>query len=129
MSDEELQAILDDPAVDIFALEYEGADHGLLEFDRRKFPDIEVAFFGITPELIGKGAGSALLARGLQEEWKFQPQRIWLHTCTSDHPAALTFYRKFGFQPYRRAVEIADDPRLTGEIPQSAAPHVPILRR
>jgi GNAT superfamily N-acetyltransferase len=127
MSDDALQAILGDPSVDVFALSYEGADLGLLEFDRRKFPDIEVAYFGVTLALIGNGAGRALLAHGLDAEWKHQPERIWLHTCTADHPGALSFYRKFGFEPYKRAVEIADDPRLTGDMPRTAGPHVPII--
>lgn len=129
MPDSELRAILHDPAVDVFALAYEGRDHGLLEFDRRNFPDIEVAFFGVTSALIGKGAGRALLAYGLALEWEHHPQRIFLHTCTADHPAALPFYRKFGFVAYKRAIEIADDPRLTGEMPPSAAPHIPIIGR
>jgi|SRR5579862_4180572 len=128
MSDEELRAILHDPSVDVFALSYEGEDHGLLEFDRRKFPDIEVAFFGVTPALIGKGAGRALFDYGLRLEWQHRPQRIFLHTCTADHPSALGFYQKFGFVPYQRAIEIADDPRLTGELPVTVAPHIPLIR-
>jgi len=127
MGDAGLRAILHDPAVDIFALSYGGKDQGLLEFDFRSFPDIEVAFFGVTPALIGKGAGRALFAHGLELEWKRRPQRIWLHTCTADHPSALRFYQKFGFVPYKRAIEVADDPRLTGEMPRTAAPHVPII--
>lgn len=127
MPEDELRAILSDPAVDIFALAYKGSDQGLLEFDRRRFPDIEVTYFGVTPALIGKGAGRALFAHGLALEWQHHPQRIWLHTCTADHPSALQFYRKFGLVPYKRAIEIADDPRLTGEIPLTAAPHVPII--
>jgi GNAT superfamily N-acetyltransferase len=127
MSDDELQRILSDPAVDVFALSCEGNDQGLLEFDHRNFPDIEVAFFGVLPELIGKGAGRALLTHGLEVEWRHRPERIWLHTCTADHPGALSFYRKFGFEPYKRAIEVADDPRLTGDIPRTAAPHVPMI--
>jgi GNAT superfamily N-acetyltransferase len=127
MSDEELQAILHDPAVDVFALSCGGADQGLLEFDRRHMPDIELTFFGVSSEMIGKGAGRALLAYALPIEWEYKPRRIWVHTCTSDHPSALAFYQKCGFVPYKRAIEIADDPRLTGEVPRGAAPHVPIL--
>lgn len=127
MSDSELVAIINDPAVDIFALSHEGHDEGLLEFDRRSFPEIEVAYFGVTPTLVGKGAGRALFTHGLALEWQRQPERIWLHTCTADHPSALSFYQKFGFVPYKRAIEIADDPRLTGEMPRSAAPHIPII--
>ncbi len=127
MRDDELRAVLDDSNIDVFVLSRGGEDHGLLEFDRRKMPDIEIAFFGVTPEMIGKGAGRALLQHCLSLVWEHHPQRVWLHTCTSDHPSALAFYRKFGFVPYKRAIEIEDDPRVTGEMPRSAAPHVPIL--
>lgn len=127
MLDNELRAVLNDPANDIFVLSHGGEDHGLLEFDRGKMPDIEITFFGVTPEMIGKGAGRALLAHCLPLAWQYYPQRVWLHTCTSDHPSALAFYRKMGFVPYKRAIEIADDPRVTGDIPRTAAPHVPIL--
>jgi GNAT superfamily N-acetyltransferase len=127
LSDEDLHAIIGDPAVDIFALSADGVDKGLLEFDGRKFPNIEVAFFGVTLDLVGKGAGAALMAHGLEFEWKRGPQRIWLHTCTADHPSALRFYQKFGFVPYKRGLEIADDPRLTGGMPRSAAPQIPII--
>jgi GNAT superfamily N-acetyltransferase len=127
MQDDELRAVLEDPAIDIFVLSYEGEDRGFLEFDRRRMPDLEIAFFGVTPEMMGKGAGRALLMHCLPLAWEHKPQRVWLHTCTSDHPAALAFYRKAGFVPYKRAIEIEDDPRVTGELPRSAAPHVPIL--
>ena len=127
LSDDELHAILYDPAVDVYALSDGGADEGLLEFDRRYMPDIEIAFFGVTREMIGKGAGRALMGYGLPLAWAHKPQRIWVHTCTSDHPSALAFYEKMGFVPYRRAIEVADDPRVTGESPRTAAPHVPIL--
>ena len=125
LSDDELRAVIHDPAVDVFALSYAGGDHGLLESDRRRFPDIELSFLGVTPALIGKGAGRALLAHSLPLAWEHKPQRVWLHTCTSDHPGALAFYVKAGFVPYKRAIEISDDPRVTGEMPRNAAPHIP----
>ena len=56
-------------------------------------------------------------------------RRFWVHTCTFDHPSAVDFYRRAGFAPYRRAVEIADDPRLSGLLARSAAPHVPMIER
>lgn len=127
LSDDELRTILYDSAIEVYALSCAGVDQGLLEFDRRGFPDIELSFFGVAPALIGKGAGRALLQHCLPLAWEHRPQRVWLHTCTADHPAALAFYRKFGFVPYKRAIEVTDDPRVTGEIPRSAAPHVPII--
>ena len=127
MSDKELRAILHNPDVNIFVLSHNGVDRGLLEFDRRCMPDIEILYFGVTPELIGKGAGRALLEHCLPLEWAHGPSRIWLHTCTWDHAKALAFYIKAGFVPYKRGLEIADDPRLTGDLPRDAAPEVPIL--
>ena len=50
----------------------------MLEFDRRRLPDIELSFIGVTPALIGKGAGRALLRHCLPLAWEHQPQRVWL---------------------------------------------------
>ena len=84
--DDELRAVLHNPDIDIFVLSHNGVDGGLLEFDRRKMPDIEILYFGVTPSLIGKGAGRAMLEHCLPLEWAHRPHRIWLHTCTLDHP-------------------------------------------
>jgi hypothetical protein len=35
---------------------------------------------------------------------------------------------KCGFRPYKRAIEVADDPRLRGILPEDAAPQIPIIR-
>jgi len=124
MSDDELRAIIHHDKVEVFALASNG---GLMEFDCRSMPDIQLTFFGVIPELIGRGAGRAMLQYGIAEQWRHHPQRIWLHTCSHDHPRAVQFYRKAGFVPYKRGIEIADDPRLTGDVPRDAAPEVPIL--
>jgi hypothetical protein len=50
-----------------------------------------------------------------------------VHTCTLDHPAALAFYIRSGFHPYRRAVEVADDPRLLGLAPRDSASWLPLI--
>ena len=53
---------------------------------------IEIAIFGLAPQFIGRGLGGALLTHALEEAWGSRPQRVWLHTCTLDHPAALPNY-------------------------------------
>ena len=127
MTDEELRRIIHDSRVDVFALECEGRETGILELDRRETPDIELAFIGLTHDLIGRGAGRFLMDRALQIAWSHQPDRVLVHTCTLDHWRALDFYRKVGFVPYKRAIEVADDPRLDGTLPRTAAPSIPIL--
>jgi hypothetical protein len=65
--------------------------------------------------------------RAIEQAWAHPIRRFWVHTCTLDHAGALAFYVRSGFVPYRRQIEIADDPRILGEAPRTAAPHVPIL--
>jgi GNAT superfamily N-acetyltransferase len=127
MSDADLAAIIHAPLVEVYALVQDGRDEGLLELDFRGPGQCELAFFGVTAKLIGSGAGSWLMNRALELMWARQVARVWVHTCTLDHPAALAFYRRAGFRPFRRQVEIADDPRLDGTLPRSAARHVPII--
>lgn len=127
MADEELLAVIRHPAVEIYSLLVDGADKGLLELDRRVLPEIEIAYFGVTPDLIGRGAGSDLMRYALERAWSHHPRRLHLHTCTLDHPNALKFYLKWGFHPWKRAIEIAPDPRLTGNVRATAAPHIPMI--
>jgi len=127
MSDAELGSIIHSPAVEVYSLMHEGRDEGLLELDFRTAPDCEIAFFGVAPLLIGTGAGRWLMNRALERAWSQPIQRLWLHTCSLDHPGALAFYQRSGFRPFRREVEIATDPRVAGMAPRSAAKHIPVI--
>jgi GNAT superfamily N-acetyltransferase len=127
MADEELAAIIRSPMVEVHALVHEGRDEGLLELDFREAGQCKLAFFGVTADLIGSGAGRWLMNRALELAWSRQVSRVWVHTCSFDHPSALAFYQRSGFRPFRRQIEIADDPRLDGAAPRDAAKHVPII--
>jgi hypothetical protein len=59
--------------------------------------------------------------------WREGVERVHVHTCTLDHPAALSAYRRAGFTAYRRAVERFPDPRRLGILPRDCAPQVPLL--
>lgn len=127
MPDAEVQATIADPLVEIYALTVDGRDEGLVELDRRQPPDIELAYFGLTPGMVGRGAGRWLIAQTIERAWAYGPRRFWVHTCSLDHPRALAFYQRAGFRAYRRAVEIADDPRLLGLAPRDSAAWLPII--
>ncbi len=132
MTDEQLSKALWEAQTEVFALsesgENEDEDKGLLELNCTEPNEVEIAYFGISSDLIGKGAGRFLLHRALEEAWSHKPKRVWLHTCNLDHPRALEFYRKAGFVPYKFSVEVSDDPRLIGLLPLEAAPQIPILK-
>ena len=127
MSPDQLAAIIHDLAVEVHVLRRAEADEGLLELDFRQPGECELKLFGVTPALVGSGAGRWLMSQGLDIAWRRPIRRFWVHTCTMDHPRALNFYLKSGFTPFRRHVEIEDDPRLSGLLPRSAAPHVPLI--
>jgi len=127
MPDGTLAAILHSPAVEVYAFEIDGQPEGLLELDFREPGECELAFFGLTGMAQGTGAGRWLMNRTIESAWSHPISRFWVHTCTFDHPAALAFYRRSGFVPFRQQIEIADDPRLTGALPRNAAPQVPII--
>jgi GNAT superfamily N-acetyltransferase len=127
MTDEALRRIIDDPAVHAFALVAEEKDIGILELDFRRARECELSFFGLVPEAIGQNWGRLLMNEALRRAWNEPIERLWVHTCSLDHPRALDFYIRSGFRPYKRAVEIADDPRLKGHLPLGAAPHMPVI--
>ena len=127
MPDAELSAIIHSPLVEVYALEHEGRDEGLLELDFRDAGQCEIAFFGVSAKWIGSGAGRWLMNRTLELAWSRPVGRVWVHTCTFDHPSALAFYQRSGFRPFRRQIEVVNDPRLDGTVPHDAARHVPVI--
>jgi GNAT superfamily N-acetyltransferase len=66
---------------------------------------IEIEYFGLLPGHYGRGLGGALLTRALEEAWRLCPERVWVHTCTLDHPAALANYEARGLRIYRTEME------------------------
>ncbi len=127
MTDEKLASILDDPEVEAYALHDGTCDVGLLELDFRAGEEVELAFLGLVPGFIGQGAGRFLMNEAIGRAFAGPIRRLFVHTCTLDSPGALPFYIRSGFTPYRRDIEVVDDPRLLGLFPLEAAPHVPVL--
>lgn len=125
MPKRELRAILEDPRVEAYALQEHGCDIGLVELDFREAGQCELAYFGLVAQAIGKGAGRFAMNRVIERAFSEPIERLRVHTCTLDHPGAAGFYLRSGFRPYRRAVEVFDDPRLSGLIPPDAAPQWP----
>jgi GNAT superfamily N-acetyltransferase len=128
MAGTELSAIIDDPNVEIFAVEDAAGDEaGLVELDFREAGACELSFIGLVPRLTGSGHGRWLLSEALVHAWRSGVTRVHVHTCSLDHPAALAAYRRAGFIFVRRAIECFPDPRLLGILPLDCAPQIPLL--
>ena len=108
LSDEALAAIIHDDAVEVFVLYVRGVPAGYVELDRRVEGEVEIAYFGLVPDYIGRGLGPCLLGWGLDRAWSRGPDRVWLHTCSLDHPKALSVYQRAGFEVYDREVVVEE---------------------
>jgi GNAT superfamily N-acetyltransferase len=100
MSDGELRAIIHHDLVEFHVLYVQGTPAGFCEMDRRVDGEVEIAYFGLAPDFLGKGLGKYFLNRMLLRAWSHAPERVWLHTCELDHEAALPTYRQAGLVIY-----------------------------
>ncbi len=132
LSDEALAAIIGDPGVELYEVAAVEPVVGMLELDFRQPGECEIAFIGLVPDLTGQGHGKWLLDHALRLAWRAEGardgiRRVHVHTCTLDHPAALSAYRRAGFTAYKRAIETFPDPRLTSALPADCAPQLPLV--
>lgn len=117
MDDDKLLSNITDPKVEIEVLYVRGVPAGYFELDRRIADEVELAYFGLMPEFVGRRLGPYLLRAAIDQAWTLQsPKRMWLHTCDLDSPKALATYQRAGFVPYKQENERSPDPRLEGQI-------------
>ena len=68
-------------------------------------PDLnetEISYFGLLEEYIGKGIGGYALSEAIKKSFEKNIKRVWLHTCTLDHPNALKNYIARGMKVFRK---------------------------
>ncbi len=105
MSDASLREIIEHPEVEIFVAYVHGTPAGYVELDRRTAHETQIAYFGLLPEFVGRGIGPWLLDWGIQRAWREDCGRVWLHTCTLDHPSALAMYQRAGMRMFKQEEE------------------------
>ena len=99
-SDETIREYLNDPAVSLWLMTVSGAPAGYFELRRDRAGGVEIVYFGLLKEFTGRGLGGHLLTEAVQQAWATGADRVWLHTNTLDHPAALPNYLKRGFTAF-----------------------------
>ncbi len=98
----ELSATLQDPKVQLTVAYRYGWPQGFFQLDWREAGCCELAYFGLVPEAVGAGIGSAFLRVALHQGWAHEGvTRMTVNTCTLDHPRALAHYQNHGFRPVR----------------------------
>ena len=64
--------------------------------------ETEISYFGLLEEYIGKGIGGYALSEAIKKSFEKNIKRVWLHTCTLDHPNALKNYIARGMKVFRK---------------------------
>jgi GNAT superfamily N-acetyltransferase len=92
------------PELRTFGAYYDNSLAGYYELRRDDKGGVEIAYFGLLPEFIGRGLGGALLTNAIEEAWRMSPPvtRVWVHTCTLDHTSALANYQARGMVIYKQ---------------------------
>lgn len=96
---------LDRPELETWVGYCQGTPAGYCELERQEHGNVEVVYFGLLPEFIGQGLGGLLLTKAVERAWEEGASRVWLHTCTLDHPSALRNYLARGFRVFRKVQE------------------------
>jgi GNAT superfamily N-acetyltransferase len=100
MTDEDLADAILAKGIRIYVLYVDGCPAGYAELDARNPDNIELAYFGLSPEYVGLGLGEFFLHEAISIAWDMNPKRVHVQTCTLDHPRALPLYQRMGFQPF-----------------------------
>lgn len=80
---------------------YRGSIAGYFELKTDSEFNVEIVYFGLTPMCIGKGFGGFLLSSAIKFAWEeCKAKRVWVHTCTLDHPNAINNYKSCGMKIY-----------------------------
>jgi RimJ/RimL family protein N-acetyltransferase len=84
---------------------------GVANLEPQPDGDVEITTFGLLPDYVGRGLGGHALTLTIQQAWNSAAvnspavRRVWLHTCSFDHPNALRNYQRRGLTVYRTEVE------------------------
>lgn len=92
---------LSDDGVEVHVLHVLGNPAGFAELDCRDKSNIELVQFGLFGDYIGQGLGKYLLGETICAAWRHRPDRLWLHTCSLDHPHAIPNYQRAGFTIFK----------------------------
>jgi GNAT superfamily N-acetyltransferase len=98
--DEELRAALD--GAEVHVLWVDNTPAGYVEFKKQSERDMQIIYFGLRAEFVGRGLGRFFLDWSVRYAFSHEIDRLWVHTCSLDHENALPTYHGVGFREFRR---------------------------
>jgi GNAT superfamily N-acetyltransferase len=118
------EAYLNRPEVGTWLAYVDGTPAGYFELEWQPPRSVEIVYFGLMPPFVGAGMGGAFLNDAVRTAWAFGEEfrraaddgaparsiRVWLHTCSMDHPQALANYQARGFTLFDTVEAVEDVP-------------------
>ncbi|MEM9147183.1 MAG: GNAT family N-acetyltransferase [Pseudomonadota bacterium] len=99
----DVEAFVGDPLTSVHTMMLDGWPAGFFMLDTRHEGTCDLAYFGLTPQAVGRGLGRWFLDTAIRTGWdRAGVVRMTVNTCTLDHPAALGLYQRMGFTPIAR---------------------------
>ena len=108
LGEEVLATHLASPYVHIWVLQAGPQVAGYFELQHHEDGRVEIMYFGLVPEYMGRGIGGWFLTRAVEEAFALGASRVVLHTCTLDAPAALPNYLARGFVMVREETYVEE---------------------
>ena len=102
-TDQQWQSFAEDDNLRLWIAYLEGTPAGYFELFKQG-DDIELLYFGLAEGFLNKGVGGFFLSQAITEAWNWNAKRVWVHTCSLDHPHALNNYQSRGFRVYKTEV-------------------------
>ena len=88
-----------------------GTPAGYYELEKQDDGSVRIECFGLRRPFFGQGLGGALLTRAIERCWEMGANRVWLTTCSHDHPHALQNYLARGFKLVHETAGPPNPPR------------------
>jgi len=98
------------PELETWMLTVKGVPAGYFELEGQPERNVEIAYFGLLPQFVGRRLGGHLLTAAIERGWAMRARRVWVHTCTLDHPQALANYQARGMRLYKQETNMEETP-------------------
>lgn len=101
-TDDKWLAYVGRPELETWVAYLSGTPVGYFELEAQPSGDVQLMYLGLLPRFIGRGCGGALLTAAIERAWDMGAKRVWVHTCSLDHPSALSNYQARGFRIFEQ---------------------------
>ncbi len=96
-----LEDYCNDPNQALYSLIHRGQPAGMFLLNQEG-ANTDLGYFGLTPNALGQGLGSALLDYAIHQAWERKGiSSMSVNTCTLDHERALPLYLSRGFVVFK----------------------------